>query len=432
MKFTISVSDKKWVEKNFFLFIKYCGFPENEGQQFLFNKDFFPKTHDNKGVSVDSLIKDFTQLFNLRDVLIQYEILDDLRDSYSMPLEIYGKVIETELIKKEDGEYFIQISRTLCNRTNRLLFCLTNEFCKIKLHENNISTEHRKDEELYLFLAAIYFGFGLILTQRRYEIGKNKDGYWESTWRFVSNMPDDLIIYAFALYLRIFPLSTKNWINELPREIKKPLDQAEKIINESCSIELDRNELLAAHLSCKAYFYQKDNNYTSAYKCYDTVLELSNKPVTLALAHNSIGYAKLKQGSIDESIIHFKKAIQYNPDSGFANDNLGYSLILSGNPDLGFEFLMKAIATGNNDKGYSLRNQALYYHKKNELQKSKELFDSAFQNVSIPIDFIEYHYADLLFDMGETEKGFSFLEVAANKGELIAIDKLRKYNKNRQ
>jgi len=428
MEFNISENNRKWIEKNLLFFTKVCGFPRNAGEQFLLNEIYFPKTaKSTKKVDLDSLFIDLSNLLQVDINKISLEIIEDLRDTYGIPLVTQGNTFETDM-QIDSGKFVIYIANSLQNRPNRLLYNVILEFIKIKLSEYEISYEQRKDIEFFIFLAGIYFGFGVILTQKRIDVGRSSDGFWQTTWKYRSEVPDSIIIYAHAIYQKIFSNNQTDWTINLPKEIRDQLGDAHNLITQYCNIDFNKNELEAEQLFNLGLKEQKSKGIQSALSYFKRVLEITKNDTLIAHTYNSIGYGQIKAGLILESIENFKKSLKFWPNYGYAYDNLGYSLILIGQLDEGFQYLKRAIETGNNDKGYSLRNHALYYHRKVELKKSKNTYELAFQNIKIPIDFLEYHFADLLFELGENETGMDLLNKSVEKGEQIALTKISEMN----
>lgn len=422
MKYKIPDNQKKWVESNFLVLIRACGFPQkNKGEQVLLNQQFFPNTFGAKEVEVENIIKDLIGIFGFEDKIINHEIFYDLRDSSNFPLAIQGKIQETELYNVSDNEYCIYISNSTKEIPNRLIFCLINDFLRIKLLEANIPHDQNKYSENFLFLAGIYWGFGVILTQKRIETGKSSTLFWRKKWNFSSSMLEENIIYGFALYQKIFPSLDTSWIKELPKEFGVRMMEASSLI--PFSFITDVKEAESKYFLRMATIESKKDNFSLAIELLNKVITLSNDHQTISTAYNNLGYLKLKIGFIEESSDLFEKAIEYRSDFGFANDNLGYSLILQNQLDAGFVYLEKAEKTFNNDKGYHYRNLGLYFHKKGELFKAKEYYNRAFDHKKIPIDFLEYHFSELLSELGDEENADKFLKLAADKHEKIAIDK---------
>ncbi|GAA5100474.1 hypothetical protein GCM10023210_39030 [Chryseobacterium ginsengisoli] len=421
MKYKISDSQKQWVEANFLVLIKACGFPWNKGEQILLNQHFFPNTFNSKEIEIENIIKDLITIFDFGNKIIKYEIIYDLRDSNSFPLAIRGKFQETELDKVSDNEYCIYISNSTKEMPNRLIFCLINDFLRIKLSDAKIPHDQNKYSENFLFLAGIYFGFGVILTQKRIDTGKSSTSFWQKKWNFSSSMLVENIIYGFALYQKIFPSLDISWMKELPKDFESKINEVASLVHSS--MIADVNEAEAKYFLKKSLEKSKKDNFILAIELLNKVITLSNDHQTISTAYNNTGYLKLKIGFIEESSVHFKKAIEYRPDFGFANDNLGYSLILRNLLDEGLVYLEKAEKTLNNDKGYHYRNLGLYFHKKGELLKAKEYYDQAFDHQKRPIDFLEYHFSELLSEIGDEENADKFLKIAVDKREKIAMDK---------
>lgn len=61
------------------------------------------------------------------------------------------------------------------------------------------------------------------------------------------------------------------------------------------------------------------------------------------LAHNNLGNALSKQGSLEEAIGHYYKALRINPDYAAAYNNLGRALAAQGKPDEAIPLYLKAL-----------------------------------------------------------------------------------------
>jgi hypothetical protein len=313
-----------------------------------------------------------------------------------------------KIIKIDENSYCINISNSLKDTQKKFIYTLIIEFIRIKLMDFKLFEEEENISEHFLFLAGIYFGFGVILFENKSEVGTIRTGFWKKTWRFLSPVLPEIIVYSFAFYQKLFPISSFNWRKILPSELLKNIDKSVNLLDSDFDAE------------------SKMKNIVINKELIKNVVEISENIGLTSTAKNNIGYKKLKEGLLEESAEYFREAIKGRDNFGFANDNLGYILILQGNFEEGLHFLKQAINSGNNNKGYSYRNFALYYHKKGDLNEAKKYYELAFDNQDIPIDFLEYHYSELLLDLNDNENAIIFLEEAKNKGEKIALDRFNK------
>lgn len=408
MNFKTEENKKKWVETSFLILLKGCDFPKNDGEQYLLNSQFFPNTFNSKRLEIEHIFEDLSHLLDLNSKKISFEITYDLRDGGNFPLASQGKLNEIKIIKIDENSYCINISNSLKDTQKKFIYTLIIEFIRIKLMDFKLFEEEENISEHFLFLAGIYFGFGVILFENKSEVGTIRTGFWKKTWRFLSPVLPEIIVYSFAFYQKLFPISNFNWRKILPSELLKNIDKSVNLLDSDFDAE------------------SKMKNIVINKELIKNVVEISENIGLTSTAKNNIGYKKLKEGLLEESAEYFREAIKARDNFGFANDNLGYTLILQGNFEEGLHFLKQAINSGNNNKGYSYRNFALYYHKKGDLNEAKKYYELAFDNQDIPIDFLEYHYSELLFDLNDNENAIIFLEEAKNKGEKIALDRFNK------
>ena len=428
-KFRITEPDKDWVEDNFKWLIKVFGYPGRQSEQILIIEKFFPKTFSTSDLIVQNLIEDLCNLLGVDSSKIRFELHEDLRDVYGMPFEMQGKPFETETEVTENN-YKIHIAKSISKRPNRLVFSLIYEFIKIRLTENKLQYDTGDDTPLFIFIAGIYFGFGIPLSQNLTDRGRIDDGFWETKWNYVSEMPSEVMAFGLATYSKLIEQDNPEWKNELSRENRILFEGAIAFLNDSPSTvfskaELDANDLF--HLADQEY---KKGNYEEAISNLQKILFLTNDELLKSDVYNNIGYYQIRSGDYEKSITNFDKALQIDPNYGFAYDNLGYSLIQMGQIEEGKQQLEKALKTENNDNAYTYRNLALYHLAKNELEQAESNFKLAFESETVPVDLLELHYANFLINQGETEKGIEYLEKAVEKGEPEAIERMNEIKKN--
>lgn len=428
-KLFITETDKNWVEDNFRWLIKVYGDTENRGEQALINKTFFPRTFKSERVEIENVICDLSDLLNLDSEKITFEIIDDLRDSYGLPVETEGIEHETEL-EVCDGKYKMLITRSLIKRPNRLIYNLVYEFINIRLTESKLLYDTGDETCLFINIAGIYFGCGVILSQNLNDVGRVSDGFWETKWNYNSEMPIEVMAYALALFSKITKNHNPVWKAELPEEIKTLFEKAATYLENYPTDILKKNEIESLNLFCQADIKYHNSQYDDAIKSLQKVLLLTNDDFLKSDSYNYLGYIMTRKGEIENSILYLKKALELNSDNGLANDNLGYALIMSGQLESGRKYIEKAFLTEDNDLAYSYRNLALYYFRLGEVAKAEENFELSFSSITEPVDLLEYYYAEFLLSQGITEKAMKFLNIAVEKGEHEAIKRLNEITKN--
>jgi tetratricopeptide (TPR) repeat protein len=432
-KFWISDDDKGWVQECFRWLIQIYGYPHSKTQTVLFTKDFFPLTFTSKEINLDFLITDFSNLFGIDREKISFKVDEDIRDTIDTPYEIQGRTNDCEFIIEKSGEtihYKVLIAKSLLKHTGQLLLHLDHNFIKIRLIESKIEYDTGDDDDLFVFLAGIFLGHGVILYRNLIDIGTSSDNFWEKKWKYVSIMPIPVMAYALALYYNLIEDENPAWKNNLSVDLTKQFENAFEYIKKDPNVLFNRQELEAKKLLYDTYNRGDKNDFDGAIMGYQKILFITNDSSLKSDANNGIGYNYLRMEEYVRSIPYFQKALEINPSYGYANDNLGFAFIMSGDLESGKFYLNAALKTENNDAGYSYRNFALYHQKRKEYKKAEEYFLKAFNNIVLPIDLLEYFYAQFLFEIGENEKGMDFLKKAVEKQEPEAIKLMEHLNQN--
>lgn len=421
--FLISELDRLWVEDNFRWLIKAFGFPNPKSEQILLTANYFPKTFEAHQVLIENIIQDLSSLFQMQDVKISFEVINDIRDTHSLPYEIEGMPFETSL-EMEEGHYKIHIANCLQKQPKRLICSLVYEFIKIKLTEDKQPYDDGDDTGMFIYLAGIYFGFGLILSQNLHDFGRVDDGLWENRWHSISEMPNEIMAFALATYSRLMKEKPSKWKDELPGDLKNQFEKAIRFLEENPIELFDSNELEAHELFNAAHEQYLNNEFEEAISKLQKTLLLTNDDVMRADVYNNLGYYHIRLKNYGQSISYLENAVQIPPDFGYAYDNLGYVLIQIGELEEGKKWLDKAMKSGNNHISYTYRNLAIYYQVKGDWNMAEDYFRKSFESISDSVELLEYHYADFLFQVGEKDKALGFLKKAVEKGEPEAIEKM--------
>lgn len=426
-RFPITPDDRAWVEESFKWLITVYGYPRKENSQILLNGTYFPKTFGSKNFRSENGVDDLCQLLNLSPGKIEIHWHGDLRDTPGVPYEIQGNEIEADTEILQD-QYSIHLVRNLESRPNRLIFSLIYEFVKICLNESKLEYQPEEDTDLFMYLAGIYLGFGVILSQNLVDMGRESDGLWETKWSFVSEMPKEIMAFGLALHCKLRQEDNPPWLKDISAALRTDITQAFELLASEPSPLIAKEELQANELFHQADQQYSEGKYDDAISSLQKVLFLTTDPILKCDAFNNIGYYTVRKGDYENSIALFLKALEIDPNYGFANDNLAYALIQVGRLDEGWDYLQRAIKTENNDKAYSFRNMALYYFAKGNIVEAEKHFNLAFDSEAFPVDLLEYHYAEFLLNQGRHEEGLDFLRKAVDKGELEAIKKSNELN----
>jgi tetratricopeptide (TPR) repeat protein len=419
-EFRITEEDRLWVNSNFKWLIQVFGYPHKEQGQFLFNETFFPKTFSKPSIEINLVIDDLCDLLYLDHAMITIDIQEDIRDWQNMPYAIEGKPFECDT-DLQPGSYRIFVAKSLLKRPNRLVFSLVYEFIRIRLTESEIEYDAGGDDTpLFIYLAAIYYGFGIILTQRLHDTGREADGMWEIKWNYVSEMPLPVMAFSLASYASLTGETDPQWKKFLGSDIKKLFDSAIRFIQDHPDKLADDQEIKAMELFNEANEAYDQNKFEEAISTLQKILFLTNDDHLKSDVYNNIGYYYLRRGEYGKSIPEFRKALELGPEYGYANDNLGYALIMTGDLESGYHYLQRALKTKNNDTAYSYRNLALYYAMNGEPDEAEQYFQKAFAERT-PVDLLEYHYAQFLYAHGKKENAYTYLQQAVDKKEPEAI-----------
>jgi protein O-mannosyl-transferase len=82
-----------------------------------------------------------------------------------------------------------------------------------------------------------------------------------------------------------------------------------------------------------------------------------------ALAHNNLGFALAGRGRIDEAIIHYRKALEIDPNLALTHKNLGDALMGRGQIDEAIVHFQKVLDINPNDAEARGKLNALVAHR---------------------------------------------------------------------
>jgi Tfp pilus assembly protein PilF len=422
--FVITESDRLWVEENFRWLKSVFGYPNKMEQQVLLTAKFFPATFSAESNRVDNAIDDLCVLFGIPRDAVQFEILTDLRDYNNIPYQIEGKPFECET-ELTIGAYKIFVARSLLKHPERLLYSLIYEFVRIRLTESELEFDVGGDDTgLFIYLAGIYYGFGITLAQNLVQSGRDNEGMREIKWNYGSEMPQPVMAFSLATYANLTGDNDPVWKNEFSSDFKNMLEASIAYLKANPNDLYDEMEVKANDLFNLSNEQFDNNEFEAAVATLQKILFLTSDDVMKADVYNNMGYYYMREKDYPQGISNFRKALALGLEYGLANDNLGYALIMTGELDEGASYLEKAMQTGNNDFAYTYRNFALYHQRRKEFDLAEEFFQKSFDQ-EVAVDLLEYHYGEFLFEQGDIEKAKVFFMKSAKKKEDEGVDKLR-------
>lgn len=421
IRFRLKEEDRLWVDENYLWLISSFGLPKNNNQQILFSKDFFPHTFENE--KIEHIISDLSKLLQLGSAKKKIETISDIRDSVNMPYEIEEQLFESDIECTSDG-YKIYIANSLA--PNRILYNLIYNCIVIKSIESQVNFETGEDTALFIFIAGVFWGFGILLYQNLLDIGYKTDGFWETKWNFSSDMPIEIMSYCIALNVRITKEDIMILEPNLSKELFKQVKTAFDYIDKFPSSIITETELKANALAFEVEQLFQSHKYQSVFPIIDEILILTKDNLLIADVYEKKGYALLRNRQYEDAIEFLEMSLNINPDSYSANDNIAYALLKTHRLEEGLKYINKSFTLAINDIAYTYRNLAMYHLAKGEIEQAREKFKTAFDAMTKPVDLLEYEYSDFLAQQGEKEESEKYLQKSIEKGEPEALIKILK------
>ena len=419
----ITEDDRLWVEENFRWLKTVFGYPNKTEKQVLITAEFFPVTFTAPSITVENIITDLCEQLGISRDAVRFQLLTDLRDSSNIPYQIEGTPFECET-DLQKGDYTIFVANSLQQHPERLIHSLIYEFIRIRLTESDLEFDVGGDDTgLFIYLAGIYYGYGIILAQNLLHQGRSSSGLWEIKWNYISQMPQPVMAFSLATYANLVGDHDPEWKNEFKGDFRKMLEESLAYLKENPTDLYDEMEIKANDLFNEANEQFDNRDLEGAIATLQKILFLTNDDTMKADVLNNMGYYYMRTKDYPLAISNFRKALLVGPNYGYANDNLGYALLLMGELDEGLSYLHRALQTGNNDIAYSHRNFALYHQLRNETILAEEYFQKSL-NEKTPVDLLEYHYGEFLLEQGDIEKAKLYFTKSADKKEEEGINKL--------
>lgn len=417
----ITQTDREWVESNFRWLLNEFNEAHWKSSQIIISQEYFPETFKSREIKVENILIDCCNHLDLDYNLFLIELLSDIRDTNKIPYEFGDHPLDCLIdFNEKYNKYQIVINKDILKHPNRFISLFCYEMSKVRLIESKIDFNSGGDSKYFLFLASVYFGYGVIISKNLIDIGISLDSGWESKWFLTTDFPYPILAYTLALYSIYKEEDNPFWVAYLPEEIRIEFElslefvkTSKKDLIEAIRIDDTLNPNKLFDISVQLYF---SGNYEKAIEILEQIAANNEKFHSLSIVYNNIGYYKMRQEKYLESIPAFMKAIEINPNSGFATDNLGHALIMSGELEKGKEYLERALEIKNNDHGYTYRNLASYFQRKGDYESAELNFQKAFE-LHEPVDLLDFFYGCYLLERGEKERALEHLQISSELGE---------------
>lgn len=426
----ITVIDRGWVDYSNEWLITVFGYPDYD--QISLNAEHFPNTFQKEKFHPQNVIRDCCNHLSLDEDLFSLQIFTDLRDLKNFPIAVeHGSEDIFLEYDEEIRKFHFHISNSILQHEEWVvsLICYHMIYAKLKICQLDFETG--EDVPYFLYLAGVFFGYGLIFADNLIVTGRKVEGGWQSKWFYNSKIQFPVLAYALAAYSNIKTDQNNSWALQLKADMKKEYEKCLILIDKDPAPIYDKEKLKTGQQLNELLKLEYDLSGTNRFEEY---IDVSKKLIFLldddnrkSTIWNNIGYARLRLGKFEQSISAFENAIKLDPEYGYALNNLGFALIMTDNLDEGLKYIEKAIQTGNDHPGYINRNLGLYYQKKNWNEKAEECFKKAF-NTWGDVDLLEYYYGKFLIENGRQEEGIKFIKTSASKGELEGYELLEKLN----
>ena len=423
----ITGPDREWVEGCFRGLLKLYGFPRVD--QRMLNAACFPRTFAVPELRVENLIADCCTHLGLNEQAFSYEVYEDLRDLPNVPYAIAGTPIDCQLHANEQNDtYTIACAKSIFKRPGWLISAVCYEFAKARLLHDKLAFAADSNTKPFVYLAAVFLGYGGVVAQHLTQVGRSSDGLWETQWAYASAIPLPVMAYALALFAKLKNDLQPQWREILPGELQKEFDACAAYLRSAGTAVFDEqqieNEATAHALYKQAFQLYQAGNIGEAVSCLQQTLVLTADVNLNAHALHNIGYYKTRLGDYAGGISALRSCLALKPAYRYGHDNLGFALIMTGDLEAGKEHLDQALQSGENNEAYTFRNLALYHQKKQEFALAEAYFNKSFE-ANTPVDLLDFFYGQYLLETGQQAQGLEHLRAAARLGEHEAVARLR-------
>jgi tetratricopeptide (TPR) repeat protein len=423
----IMANDAAWVDQNMRWLQMSLGMPA--AKQFMSAAADFPNALSGPKLSIDGLITDCCQQLGLKRKFFSYEIFEDMRDGEAMPYAYVDKPLDCVLhYDNQQRTYTLLLSKSILSSSPWLIADVCYEFSRAKLIETSVDFQNAEGYRLFTYLAAAYLGYGVIQAQNLTKIEISYLAGWQSKRVHNAPIPYPVLAYAMAVIANMQHITEPEWVSLLPKEMAIEFERSMEVLVKTEKKEVDGSEAAPVkdtdEIFHAAFALYRSGEISKAIALLQEILPLAKGKKYRSTIYNNIGYFKLRLGDYASSINDFNESLALTPDFGYANDNLGFAYIMTGELEQGLSYLEKALQTDNNNAAYSYRNMALYHQKKGDTISAENYFQKAYE-FDTPVDLLDYFYGLFLIAQGRIDEGRAYVQRSADAGEIEGVERMK-------
>ncbi len=172
--------------------------------------------------TVEQVLDDLCRILEIERTLVTHEYLDDLPDRQPAPSSLTVQ-------HGPDGLQVFVLGLAESTRTHvvQVLKKCILWMVDVRLRLSNVMLPEDGEARMqWAELAAIFFGFGPIMAQRRFETVRMAVGRWTETITYHSYLPSAVFAYALLVHQKHHGIDSAMLLKPLPSEVRYDVKQA--------------------------------------------------------------------------------------------------------------------------------------------------------------------------------------------------------------
>ncbi len=393
-KLTITEEDKNWVETNLLWLGERYGIGRVLKNPFIYPYyEEFPYKNLRKEEEYAPFFAKLCGIFGLNtDDFISFKFYKE----ESQWVEIIQADTPTVYNLEEDRRFKIYLSDEDFDTIERTVAFVVYNLISFKLGKDGYYNSEDDDNESFVALAAMYFGFGIFLANGNFLQSSRQQS-------MITNFPEQAMAYTNALLCHITGTDYEKVSKLLNTNTQSAFRQNYQYLQNTNDTTLDRATLNGyirlKELNESIDIATKEKNFPAIIDAWEEVLKIKDQDYA---AWNDLGYAKLMLGRFKEAIKDFNEALRINHFGSFSFDNKAFCKLQLGDLQAAYMDIIAAIEFGGSNS-YTWRTLGIYHLLKQEYADAVENLEKAFE-MDAQTDLIHFYLAKVYDAVGDTEK----------------------------
>ena len=384
----------------------------------------FPRSFGKERPEIHDLVADLCEQFQFDRGDISVELVD--RPPVMPEPEEHKNLLpfESDSLIDEEGQLTIYLAQNLTSDTNRLIYRLVLEFISFHAHLCGAEFEDGDELEYFLHLAAIYYGWGILVAQQL-------DGPDSNTLNEGSGLQETAIIpqavfaYGLAVFNKLNGERHPEWQDLLPIRVRQLMEQCSHYLAQTPDTIFVGERMQALGLQHQGVKLYEQGKYREAITLFEiSVEDNSLSELQLLDVYNMIGYSYIKQGKFPEALEWYQKMVDLSPEEEFGWTELTYVHLRMWHLKTARQYLEHDRTRLYAIPAYLSFNLGYYYLLNKDYDRAEAEFLKSRDLQDPPVEFWTYHYAELLLATGRRAEGVLLLRQALKGGEPLALSKL--------